>query len=281
MAFLRSLSTKEMVEYVVCHFTCDRRRVAFPPSLLSKDFQALCSSYELAMAEEAARDYELPELPQPRGLGSCIGECFEYWSHPSPSFVGISLSPEFSKPGSEQRQNQRIVQGPVSRKRARRWSQRVRAQPLRGRPPLLIMTSRSIHPSGGRGITGEEGRQRTLDTPISPFIMVFPPLYDTREMADYRWRRATRSPRPLPEDYHVLCPRFSLLETEGAAANFELLKMVQAISYTMLLNEAVELCVVGGFMAKGLKSALVGLRWSSFEAWMSRVDHELRDAQLR
>jgi len=113
--------------------------------------------------------------------------------------------------------------------------------------------------------------------------MAFPPLYNTREIADYVresfiwcWRRATRPPRPLPEDYHVLCPRFSLHKTEGAAADFELPEMVQVTFYAMLLNEAVELHVVHDFMAKGLRLALVGLRWSSFEVWMSLVDHELR-----
>jgi len=64
MAFPRSLSTKEIAEYVVRHFTWDRRGAAFPLSPLLKDFQALCLSYELAIAEEAAEDYELPELLQ-------------------------------------------------------------------------------------------------------------------------------------------------------------------------------------------------------------------------
>ncbi|KAJ8446926.1 hypothetical protein Cgig2_016468 [Carnegiea gigantea] len=57
--------------------------------------------------------------------------------------------------------------------------------------------------------------------------------------------------------------------------------MIQAIFYAMLLNEAVELGVVHGFIGKGLRPALVGLRWSSFEVWMSCVDHELRETQLR
>ena len=63
MTFLLSLSTKEMAEYVICHFAWDRRGVAFPPSPpspLPKDFQALCSSHELVVAEE----YELSELPR-------------------------------------------------------------------------------------------------------------------------------------------------------------------------------------------------------------------------
>jgi len=80
-------------------------------------------------------------------------------------------------------------------------------------------------------MTREKGRQKMLGTHISPFIMAFPPLYDTREMADYvresfiwRWTKATHLPRPLPEDYHVLCLCFSLPDVEGAVANFELPK---------------------------------------------------------
>ena len=63
MAFTRSLSTKEMAEYVIRPFAWDRRGVAFPPSPLRKDFQALRPSYELAMAEEAAKEYEILEFP--------------------------------------------------------------------------------------------------------------------------------------------------------------------------------------------------------------------------
>ncbi|KAJ8420553.1 hypothetical protein Cgig2_014916 [Carnegiea gigantea] len=228
MTFSRSLSTKEMAKYVVCHFVWDWRGVAFPPLPLPKDFQALCPSYELAVAKEAAKDYELPELPQvifyvgllneAERLGSCTGERFECWSRPSLSFVraplkrgGGYIGTGFSKPDSGRRQHQRRVQGLACRKRAQRWSQRVRAQPMRGRPPLPTMTNRA----------------------------------------------------------------------EGVTADFELLEMVQATFYGMLLNEAVELGVVRGFMAEGLKSALEGLRWSSFEFWMSCVDHELREAQLQ
>ncbi|KAJ8432238.1 hypothetical protein Cgig2_007639 [Carnegiea gigantea] len=103
-----------------------------------------------------------------------------------------------------------------------------------------------------------------LGMPISPLIMAFPPLYDSREMAGYVkesflwcWRRALRPPHPLLEDYYVLCPHFSLTEAEGAVADFELPEMVQVTFYAMLLNEAVELGVVCGFMAEGRKSALV------------------------
>jgi len=64
MAFPHSLSTKDMAEYIICHFEWDRRGVAFPPSPLPNNFQALYQSYELAVAEEATEHFELPELPQ-------------------------------------------------------------------------------------------------------------------------------------------------------------------------------------------------------------------------
>ncbi|KAJ8434807.1 hypothetical protein Cgig2_033529 [Carnegiea gigantea] len=118
--------------------------------------------------------------------------------------------------------------------------------------------------------------------------MAFPPIYSTREMVNYvresfvrRWRRAPRPPRSLPEDFHTLCPHFLLFEAEGAAVDFELPEMVKVTFYAMLLNEAVELGVVHGFIVEGLKSALVGLRWLSFKVWMSCVDHVLREAQLQ
>ncbi|KAJ8432305.1 hypothetical protein Cgig2_019234 [Carnegiea gigantea] len=118
--------------------------------------------------------------------------------------------------------------------------------------------------------------ERVISTPIFPSIMAFPPIYNTREMADHvresfvwHWRRALRPPRLLLKDFHALCPRFSLPEAEGAVADFELPAMVQAIFYAMLLNEAVEFGVVRSFIAEGLKSALAAeyirdhFRWSS------------------
>jgi len=63
--------------------------------------------------------------------------------------------------------------------------------------------------------------------------MAFPSIYNTREMANYvresfisRWRSAARPPRPLLEEFHVLCPRFSLSKAEGTAADFELPEIV-------------------------------------------------------
>ncbi|KAJ8432493.1 LOW QUALITY PROTEIN: hypothetical protein Cgig2_003570 [Carnegiea gigantea] len=91
-------------------------------------------------------------------------------------------------------------------------------------------------------------------------------------------RSTSHPPHPLPEDFHVLCPCFSLAEAEGAAAEFELPEIVQATFYTILLNEAVELGVADKYTAESTKSSLVDLRSSTFE--MDCMDCPLRGAQL-
>ncbi|KAJ8431186.1 hypothetical protein Cgig2_010218 [Carnegiea gigantea] len=197
---------------------------------------------------------------RPKGLGSCTGKRFEHWSQPSLSFVGAPLNhgcsymvTEFLKP-SFGRSN-------TSRK-------------FRGRP-----TGREFRGgAGGRKWYNRRGGKTKNDwyAYFSFYHGVSSPLqhqgiaYYVRESFIWHWRRATRPPRPLSEDYHVLFPRSSLPKVEGAAADFELPEMMQATFYAMLLNEAIELGVIHGFMAEGLRSAL-----------MSRVNQEMREAQLR
>ena len=78
-----------------------------------------------------------------------------------------------------------------------------------------------------RGVVKITGR--ATGTPVSLSNMAFPHNYNTREMDNYvretfilRWRSASRLPRPLPGDFHLLCSRFSLFEAESAVAEFGL-----------------------------------------------------------
>ncbi|KAJ8444806.1 hypothetical protein Cgig2_014995 [Carnegiea gigantea] len=205
--------TNEMAQHVAYHFEWVRRGVAFPPLPLPNDFQALCPSYELAVAEEFAQCFELPELPQV-------------------IFYAILL------------------------KEAERLGV------LHGR------TLRIIKRRGG-----------ALHAPL---IMAFPPLHGTKKMADFmreplrwHWRSATCPPCLLPDDYQDLCPRFTLPDVEKAAVDFEVPKMVQATFYAILLNDVVGLGIVSGFIVVDLKLTLEGLRWTSFEAWLSHNSREL------
>ncbi|KAJ8439392.1 LOW QUALITY PROTEIN: hypothetical protein Cgig2_021806 [Carnegiea gigantea] len=272
MAFLVPLALRKWSSTLSDH--CG---VAFPPSSLPKDFQALCPSYDLVVAMEAAERFELPELPQVifyamllskavrlgvlhgrtlRPMEAALTElrwsAFELWvwiSDGVPLNCGCGCTGIRSlKPGSKQRLNQRRAQGSENKKRARRRSRWVRTRPLRGQLPLRMMTSR-------------RKLRNARHTPS--LIMTFPPLHDTREMANYVresfiwcWRRVTRPPCPFPEDHHLLCPSFSLAEAERAAADFDLPEMAQVIFYAMLLNEAVDLAVVHGFAAESLRSAM-------------------------
>ncbi|KAJ8433057.1 hypothetical protein Cgig2_020624 [Carnegiea gigantea] len=161
----------------------------------------------------------------------------------------------------------------------------MRARPLKGRPPLRMVTSRDelaiklfgisphfqlslspsinitsfsyigssgIHLSRGSGIKYRKSDRYTRFPLLLWCFLLFTILG--------RWLITSAScpPCPLPEDFHALCPRLSLPEAEGALADFELPEMVQVTFYAILLNKAVELGVVHSFIAEGLKSALVG-----------------------
>ncbi|KAJ8441262.1 hypothetical protein Cgig2_013677 [Carnegiea gigantea] len=244
MAFLHSPNTKGIVEYITSHFA-----VAFPLLPLPKDFRALCPSFEPAVAKEAAKYYELPELPQVifyvmllnkaerlgvvqgralRSLESALVEL--HWST-FESWVWL-YSDQIFKARFCPMAGSRRVRELVNEERARRRS----------------------------GILYRESDQYTC----FPLLLCRSLLFTTLG----RWpiTRSSRPPHPLPEDFHALCPRFSLSKAEGAATDFELREIVQATLYTILLNEAVELGVVHDFSAEGLKSALVGLRWLTFES---------------
>ncbi|KAJ8423630.1 hypothetical protein Cgig2_028489 [Carnegiea gigantea] len=115
----------------------------------------------------------------------------------------------------------------------------------------------------------------------------FPPIHNTREMTNYaretfiwRWRSASRPPRPLPEDFNLLYPCFSLAEAEAASAELELLEIVQTTFYAMLLNEMFELGMVHEYTAERMKLLLVGLRWSTFKVLMRIMDEVIWGAQF-
>ncbi|KAJ8442958.1 hypothetical protein Cgig2_019531 [Carnegiea gigantea] len=143
MAFPHSLSTKEMAECVVHHFKWDRHR-------------ALSPSYELAVVEEAAEYFELSELPEvifyamllneAKRLGVLHGQALRtlesaftelHW-RTFESWVWLYDDRIFKT----WFRTKRKAQGLGNRKRTQRRSRRVRARPLRGRPPLLTMKSK-------------------------------------------------------------------------------------------------------------------------------------------
>jgi len=57
-------------------------------------------------------------------------------------------------------------------------------------------------------------------------------------------------------------------------------EIVQATFYAMLLNDMLELSAVHTYMTEKMRSVLVRLGWSAFEAWMCIMDPVIRGAQL-
>ncbi|KAJ8423593.1 hypothetical protein Cgig2_003877 [Carnegiea gigantea] len=112
------------------------------------------------------------------------------------------------------------------------------------------------------------------------YIMVFPyfcsteqPADHIRETFDWHLRGAACPPRPLPENYHDLCPNFDFAVAEEATRNFRFPYVVQAVFYAMVVNMAFKMGVLSRDLAEHLKSALEGLRWYMCEAWLQLDKH--------
>ncbi|KAJ8423714.1 hypothetical protein Cgig2_016465 [Carnegiea gigantea] len=105
-------------------------------------------------------------------------------------------------------------------------------------------------------------------------------LRDTEKMAGhvrdtFKWH-LRRASRPL-RDLHL---SFTLSDTEEAVRDFNILEIVQATFYAVVVI-AVELSVVSRDKVGDLKSTLKGLQWTNFESWLSISKRALLKAQLR
>ncbi|KAJ8431066.1 hypothetical protein Cgig2_017062 [Carnegiea gigantea] len=300
MAFPRSLDTKAMGEDIIRHFAWDRRRVAFPLSSLPKDFQALCPSFELAVAKEAAEYYELPELPQsllgvlsmafPCSLDTkAMGEyviCHFAWDCRAVAFPLSPLPKDFQPPCLS-------FELSVTEEAAKYYKLLELSQVIFY--AMLLNEAKRLGLSHGRALRSLESALIELRwSTFEPWVWLYADrIFKARFHPKGNGRAFEKvlclaleesfasASSPSRRFSRPLISRFLLPEAEGATTNFELPEMVQVTFYAMLLNEAVKLGVASGFMAQGLKSALVGLRWLSFEVWMGYVDHKLREAQLR
>ncbi|KAJ8422953.1 LOW QUALITY PROTEIN: hypothetical protein Cgig2_031575 [Carnegiea gigantea] len=232
--------------------------------------------------------------PRPKGLGCCRNRGFGRRSRPSPNCIGVPssrgsgyLATGSMKLDSTQRAVWERMQEPVVRSRARVAERWMRMRPLRKRPPLRSTSSRrrtflgvslafrspnfspintsSFSHIGYSSISLSKvvaNIGRAISVSIFFISMAFPPIHNMREMPNYVretfiWG-ALCSPRLLPEDFHVLCPRFSLAEAGGVTAEFEILEIVQATFYAMLLNEAFALGMAQEYTAESMKS-----RWKA------------------
>ena len=77
----------------------------------------------------------------------------------------------------------------------------------------------------------------------------------------FKWhlRKASCPPQLVPVDFQDLCSSFTLPDTEEAAHDFNILEIIQATFYAMMVNDALQLSVVSRDVAEHLRSTLKGL----------------------
>ena len=63
-------------------------------------------------------------------------------------------------------------------------------------------------------------------------------------------------------------------------SQLDMLEIAQATLYVILRNDMLELGAVHEYTSEKMRSLLVGLRWSTFEAWMRIMGPVIRGAQL-
>ncbi|KAJ8424397.1 hypothetical protein Cgig2_006319 [Carnegiea gigantea] len=206
-----------------------------------QDGSALCPSFELAVAKEAAQCFQLPELPQVIFYAMFLSEAER---------LGVLHGQTLHKM--------------VSALTELRWS-----------------TFESQVETVKKKREREREKERERVSLARPLLAWHSPFFTTPGKWPTLSGNPLGGTRGVPRARLVHFRTTTEIYARRAALDFELLEMVQTTFYAMLLNEAVELGVVSGPIAVDLKLPLEDLRWSSFESWLGRSSRGLMEAQLR
>ncbi|KAJ8440417.1 hypothetical protein Cgig2_017650 [Carnegiea gigantea] len=280
MAFPHSLSISEMAKYVAYYFEWDRRRVAFPPLPLPNHFQALCLSYDLVVAEEAAQRFELSELPQV-------------------IFYAILLN-EAERLGVLHGRTLRIMESALTELRwntfeAWVWQNGDRIFKARfwekaGHEEESSDAEEATSPSGDDKQGEAERAVLDFELPeviqatfyamllndavelgiVSGFLAV-----DLKLTLEGLRKTLAQRPNPLLADYHGLYPGFDLSLATQHAQDSNIPEMVQAIFYAMVVNDAVELGLTCRLTAECMMWVMQKLDWVPIEFWLENIDCRL------
>ncbi|KAJ8420701.1 hypothetical protein Cgig2_012719 [Carnegiea gigantea] len=142
----------------------------------------------------------------------------------------------------------------VDRKRPVTWK-RGRALGQTTKPPSPVMTVRSE----ARERKSDNGREIEREKPS--YVPQLPQHRAGGRVCKGKLplvfeESSTLRPSLLPENYHDLCPNFNLLMAMRRAHNSRIPKMVQAIFYTMVLNDDAELGLSSRIAMDCMMSAL-------------------------
>ncbi|KAJ8428285.1 hypothetical protein Cgig2_027417 [Carnegiea gigantea] len=241
------LLCREIAEYVAYHFEWDRCGVTFPPPPPPKDFQALCPSYELAVAEEAAGCFELPELSQVIFYTMLLNEA------------------ESTEQAAE------YVQDNF------RWSLRDPSAP--GPRPLpsdyhglcrrfdLGVATRYAHDSNMLEMAPKSPSFSTCKPTGEPCVAGRP--YERNDASFPTFRNTTHAAKYVRDNL-----RWSFAHATRIP------EMVQAIFYAMVISDAEGLRLSSRDAMGDMMLELQELRWGIVEAWLLSINERLRDAQV-
>jgi len=85
-------------------------------------------------------------------------------------------------------------------------------------------------------------------------------------------------PKPLPADYHCINPCFDLGVATRYAHDSNIPKMVQAIFYAMVMDDAAEQGLFCRLTMDCMMWAIRKLNWNPIESWLRDIDLSLRRA---
>ncbi|KAJ8431037.1 hypothetical protein Cgig2_022979 [Carnegiea gigantea] len=179
------------------------RNASCPPRPLPEDYRELCPHFVLFKAEEAVRDFELSEMIWATFYAMLLNDA-----------VGLDIFCD-----------KRLLSLGYTSICTAFWRHSFTNGP----------------PGGARGPREIENERRKM--------ILFPNFTSTEQAAEYirdtsRWHlreSSARRPNPLPEDYRSLYPGFNLGMATQYAHDSNILEMVQAIFYVMVLNDTTEL----------------------------------------
>ncbi|KAJ8436130.1 hypothetical protein Cgig2_001157 [Carnegiea gigantea] len=230
-----------MALYVLGSFEWHRREVVFSLRHLPYDYEELCPSFDLVMAEEYAQDYEAPELPQVVFMVMLLNDAVKLAVLRGWMIVVMESALKELRWNAFQA-----------------WTGRNRGRIMEARRQEASSDSDKEESSGSDGqslLLSDNGRlKRWLTTYGKPSNGIGAVSHALRVHSRKTIRIYVRT---------LFYPRRRRLH-----ATLNCPKIVQATFYAMLRNDAVGLGIVNGFIAADLKPSFEGLRWTSFESWM-------------
>ncbi|KAJ8420554.1 hypothetical protein Cgig2_014917 [Carnegiea gigantea] len=137
------------------------------------------------------------------------------------------------------------------------------------------------------GLADSPANPVLADSPSRRRTSYFPSFCDTIQAAEYVWdnlhwsERETSSicPNLLPWNIPAYCVEFNHIVAMQFAHATHIPKMVQAISYAMVINDAVRLRLIRREIGESLMSDLRKLRRYVIEAWLLLIKDMLKDTQ--